>query len=534
MKKLAKPLFFGILGISILFSSCAKDGIDGIDGSDGRDGVDGVDGQNGVDGMDGQDGQDLTSIDQLNIVKIGSFDNGAGEAFAEISAFDPITNKLFIVNPEEGEISVLDLTDATNPVKGPSISLSGNPNSVSVFNGILAVAVENTDKQSNGTIDTYDTDTQTLIKSYPAGALPDMVTFSPDGNYIVSANEGEPNDDYTIDPEGSVTIIEVATETAHQVSFSGQTDPGNGFRIFGNNGTSTLVQDVEPEYVTISNDSKTAYVGLQENNGLAIIDLESKMITGMVGLGTKNLNVTGNELDASDRDGIAGNLKNWNVLGFYMPDAIDYFESNGMGYIVSANEGDARDYAGYSEEVRVKDLTLDTSVYPNAVTLQEDGNLGRLKTTTANGDENNDGLYEQIYAYGARSFSIWNTSGQLVYDSGSEIARRTLSLAPAMFNQDEGEVDGRSDDKGAEPEAVKTLKIGDETLLFVGLERTSGILAYNITNPFNPIFLTWIYDASDISPEGLIVVDKADSPTGNYLMIATHEVSSTVAIYEIR
>ena len=295
----------------------------------------------------------------------------------------------------------MDLTDATNPVKGPSISLSGNPNSVSVFNGILAVAVENTDKQSTGTIDTYDTDTQTLIKSYPAGALPDMVTFSPDGNYIVSANEGEPNDDYTIDPEGSVTIIEVATETAYQVSFSGQTDPGNGFRIFGNNGTSTLVQDVEPEYVTISNDSKTAYVGLQENNGLAIIDLESKMITGMVGLGTKNLNVTGNELDASDRDGIAGNLKNWNVLGFYMPDAIDYFESNGMGYIVSANEGDARDYAGYSEEVRVKDLTLDTSVYPNAVTLQEDENLGRLKTTTANGDENNDGLYEQIYAFGA-------------------------------------------------------------------------------------------------------------------------------------
>jgi len=121
-----------------------------------------------------------------------------------------------------------------------------------------------------------------------------------------------------------------------------------------------------------------------------------------------------------------------------------------------------------------------------------------------------------------------------VYDSGSEIARRTLALAPSIFNQDEGEVDGRSDDKGAEPEAVVTLKVGDETLLFVGLERTSGILAYNITNPFSPVFVTWIYDGTDISPEGIIVVDKDDSPTGNYLMIATHEVSSTIAIYELK
>jgi len=531
MKNLVKPFCIGILGISILFNSCAKDGIDGIDGNNGVDGTNGTD---GIDGIDGADGMDFTSIDQLSFSKIGSFTNGNGEAFAEISAFDPITKKLFIVNPEQNEISVLDLTDATNPLKGASISLTGSPNSVAVHNGILAVAVENINKQINGTIETYDTDSQELIKSYSAGALPDMVTFTPDGNYIVSANEGEPSDDYTIDPEGSVTIVEVATETVFQVSFTGQANPGNGFRIFGNNGVSTLLQDIEPEYVTISDDSKTAYIGLQENNGMAIIDLESKNITALVGLGTKNWNLSGNELDVSDRDGLAGNLNNWNILGFYMPDAIDYFTANGTGYIVSANEGDSRDYSGYSEEVRVKDLVLDTSVYPDAADLQLDRNLGRLKTTTANGDENNDGLYEQIYSYGTRSFSIWNTNGQLVYDSGSEIANRTLALAPSIFNQDEGEADGRSDDKGAEPESVKTLKVGEETLLFVGLERTSGILAYNITNPLNPTFVTWLYDNDDISPEGLIVVDKADSPTGNYLMIATHEVSSTIAIYELK
>ncbi|HAI43319.1 MAG TPA: alkaline phosphatase, partial [Maribacter sp.] len=153
--------------------------------------------------------------------------------------------------------------------------------------------------------------------------------FSPDGEYIVSANEGEPNDDYTVDPEGSITIVEVATETVTQVYFTGQTDPGNGFRVFGNNGMSTFVQDIEPEYVAISDDSATAYISLQENNGMAIVDLASKTIIGLVGLGTKNHNVSGNEIDASNDDGIPGNLQNWNVLGFYMPDAIDYFTANG-------------------------------------------------------------------------------------------------------------------------------------------------------------------------------------------------------------
>lgn len=531
MKHFVRPFYVTVLGTALFLTSCAKDGADGMDGADGTNGIDGVD---GTDGQDGADGADFTSIAQLHFAKIGSFTNGNGEAFSEISAFDPTTNKLFVVNPEEDEVSVLDLTDPTNPVKETSIPVNGSPNSVAVHSGILAVAVENDNKQLNGSIETYDTTTQALIKSYVAGALPDMVTFSPDGNFIVSANEGEPNDDYTIDPEGSVTIVDVSGQTAYQVTFAGQTDPGNGFRVFGNDGAATLVQDVEPEYVTISDDSQMAYVSLQENNGMAIIDLSAKTIVDMVGLGTKDFNVSGNEMDASDRDNIAGNLKNWNVKGFYMPDAIDYFMANGTGYIVSANEGDSRDYSGYSEEARVKDLTLDAAAYPNAAELQKDENLGRLKTTLANGDENNDGIYEQIYAYGARSFSIWDTNGHLVYDSGSEISRRTLALAPSIFNQDEGEADGRSDDKGAEPEAVKTLKVGDETLLFVGLERTSGILAYNITNPLNPVFITWLYDAEDIAPEGLIVVDKDDSPTGNYLMIATNEVSSTIAIYELK
>lgn len=526
MKKLFKLLTVAFLGASTIIS-CGEDGIDGVNGVDGVDGID------GADGTDGADGKDAVNLNLLSFTKVGTFTNGNDEAFAEISAFDPTTNKLFIVNPEEDEVSVLDLSDITNPTKLTSISLSGTPNSVAVANGVVAVAVENNDKQANGTIETFNTSTQTSAGSYAAGALPDMVTFSPDGTYILSANEGEPNDDYDNDPEGSITIVEVASGNVTQLTFDGFTNPGNDFRVFGPG--ASLQQDIEPEYITISDDSKTAYVALQENNGMAIIDLSTKTISSIVGLGTKNFNVSGNEIDASNEDGIIGNLENWNVLSYFMPDAIDYYTTNGKGYIVSANEGDARDYDGYSEEDRVKDLDLDEDAYPNAEWLQEDENLGRLTITTANGDTDDDGDYDQIYGYGGRSFSIWNTDGEMVYDSGSEIARRILSIAPSVFNQNEGEdPDNRSDDKGAEPEAVKTLKVGDETLLFVGLERTSGVLVYSITNPLNPEFITWLYDTDDISPEGVIVVNKEDSPTGEYLMIATYEVSSTIAIYEIK
>ena len=547
MKKILKPILFVFLSSFTLLTSCGDDGLDGINGKDGINGIDGVNGKE-------------TTTSPLTFQKIGSFKNGNDEAYAEISAFDPTTKKLFIVNPKEDEISVLDLSNPKSPLKRNSISLVGSPNSVAVKNGVLAVAVENTNKQANGTIETFNTNTQALIASYPAGALPDMVTFSPDGNYLISANEGEPNGAYTIDPEGSITVVEMTTKTVTQITFSGLENPGNDFRVFGqvrsSEGSvtttpSTLQQDIEPEYIAVSDDSKTAYIGLQENNGFAILDLNSKTITKLVGLGTKNYNIAGNEIDASDKDNKAGNLKNWNVLSYYMPDAIEYFTSNGAGFIVSANEGDAREYyvdknddgeydkdddiEGMITETRVKDLTLDPIAYPNASKLQEKRNLGRLKATTANGDTDNDGDIDQIYGYGARSFSIWNTEGTLVYDSGSEIARRTLALAPSIFNRNgDSKTDGRSDDKGAEPESVTTLKIDNNTLLFVGLERTSGILVYNINDPLNPKFVKWLEDTNDISPEGLTVVNKADSPTGNSLIIATFEVSSTIAIYEIK
>lgn len=507
-----KPLLCA-LGVCLFLSSCIKDYIGHPNGPD----------------------EPHVDTSTLSFERLGTFSNGSGdEGFAEISAFDAKTKKLFIVNPKQTEVSVWDISSPSAAVKLSSIALSGTPNSVGVNDGLLAVAVENTDKQANGTIETFDTETLALQKSYLAGALPDMVTFSPNGRFIIAANEGEPNADYTVDPEGSVSVVDIAKNEINTLYFGNfdTANIGKEFRVFGP--STTFSQDVEPEYVAVSDDSKYAYVTLQENNGIAVIDLTQMAVTQIYGLGAKDYSLPENTMDASDKDGIIGNFQNWPVYGLYQPDAIAFAKIQGTGYLVTANEGDSRDYDGYSEEERVKDLVLDATVFPNAAELQLDENLGRLKTTTANGDTDGDGDFDRIYTYGGRSFSIWDAYGSLIYDSADDIGRRTLEIYPSLFNGDNGEADGRSDDKGAEPESVATLTIGESVLLFVGLERTGGAMVYDITNPYSPEFVDWILNTEDVAPEGLLVIQAEDSPTEKNLLVITNEVSNTISIYEIR
>lgn len=454
----------------------------------------------------------------------------------EISAFDPITKKLFTVNPDLNAVITYDLTDPSEPIEGEVIDVSatGTPNSVSIHQKQLAIAVEGSNKQANGSVLLFDTESNALLERYSVGALPDMVMFSPDGKYIVTANEGEPSSDYLIDPLGSISIIEVSSGVVSTLDFEAFNNilsklVEGGFRVFGPG--ATLAQDVEPEYVAISDDSKTAWVTLQENNAMAQVNLESKEIEAIHPFGFKDHMLTENMLDASDKDGVT-ELKNWPVFGMYLPDAIKYANIDGTGYLITANEGDARDYDGFSEEARVADLMLDATKFPEAATMQAKENLGRLKTTTTMGDIDGDGDYDEIYAYGGRSFSIWSTTGELVYDSGSIIAQAVLDHTPGSFNADEGEVDGRSDDKGAEPEAIELLKIGDKTLLFVGLERNSQVIVYDFSIPSAPVFLQILERAGDHAPEGVLAISAADSPNERDLLVVTNEDSGTISIYQ--
>ncbi|MEC4816146.1 MAG: choice-of-anchor I family protein [Scytonema sp. PMC 1069.18] len=888
-------------------------------------------------------------VDSIKLTPIGRYATGIfDEGAAEIPAYDPVSQRLFVINADSVTVDVLDLSHPTNPTKLFTIgaeAFGGSANSVAVKNGIVAIAVESENTQEPGKVVFTDTHGN-FLNSVTVGALPDMLTFTPDGKRVLVANEGEPNDDYTVDPEGSVSIIDISGGVEHLNQYNVTTAGFGAFndqlhelrnagvRIFGPN--ATVAQDLEPEYITISPDSKTAWVTLQENNALAVINIEHGTVTDIVPLGFKDHNaapsletyffdpaslptigttesrgdiklsgfsglyfegvnpengnlqfithpdrgpdggrdengnrifllpdlqpqlvrfeldkatgqlditeriflkrqdgtpLTGlpnlegldpdtpatlsgdllefdplgadlegvvrapdgtywaadeyrpaiyhfqadgtlidrfvpqglppevgtpafpevyslrqpnrgfeaiayqdgkvyafvqsplnnpdagktattrilefdpvtkttvgeylyiqdgigggsdkigdaaaldktgeflvverdsgfgadsiknvyrinladatnlqklpgdilvagetfesltkeqlsqkgiktvtkevyadlaelgytftdkpeglalvnpttiavlndndfgetgvpiglglvslnNALDASDRDG-AINIRNWAVNGMYQPDAIASFEINGQTYLITANEGDTRDYDGFSEEARVKDLKLDPTAFPNAKALQADDALGRLTVTKTLGDTDGDGDFDKLYSFGGRSFSIWDTQGHLIYDSGNEFEVITAQLFPEYFNSDNSSndsFDSRSDAKGPEPEGVVTGVVGDNTYAFIGLERIGGVMVYDVTNPTSPNFIQYINPrdfsvefnvdeegeprptkaqilaTGDLGPEGLVFISAENSPNGKPLLVVANEVSGSTTVYEV-
>ncbi|MBK9053245.1 MAG: choice-of-anchor I family protein [Chloroflexi bacterium] len=483
-----------------------------------------------------------------------AFDEGA----SEIVAYDPISQTLYVVNGFAAAVDILDISDPTNPTLLDQIDVTpygANVNSVAVQNGVVAAAVEADPLQNPGKLVFFDR-AGNYLNDLTIGALPDMITFSPDGQTVLVANEGEPNSDYDNDPEGSVSLIDISGGVGSATVINiGFTDfnvggPRNGelpaaVRIYGPN--ATVAQDIEPEYITVSPDSSTAYVTLQENNALAIIDIDTATITTIVALGFKDHLSSGAGLDASDRDNII-NIANWPVWGMYQPDSIASYEHSGNLYLVTANEGDTRDYDGYGEEARVSGLDLDPVVFTDAATLQLPENLGRLTVTTANGDTDNDGDFDALYVPGARSFSIWNASGQLVYDSGDAIEQITASMYPDDFNStndENGTFDNRSDNKGPEPEALALGRIYDRTYAFVGLERIGGIMVFDVTDPLNPEFVQYVNNrdfsgdaeagtAGDLGPEGLYFIQATTSPNGAPILAVANEISGSTTLYGIQ
>ncbi len=911
----------------------------------------------------------------IRLTRVASYDSGLGAGAAEIVTYDVLSQRAFIVNATTTAVDVINLTNPAAPQRIATLNVReagnnlGNANSVAAKNGLLAVAVEADPAQAPGIVAFYDTRSLRLLRTLSVGALPDMVTFTPDGRYVLTANEGEPNDAYTLDPEGSISIIDLqggvsraTVRTATFTAFNNQKAAliRQGVRLFGPN--ATVAQDVEPEYIAVSADSRTAYVTLQENNAVAVVDIAAATVSAIVPLGTKNhlsgtatlhtanfenlpplgttatgqvirlggfsglyfegltqdgdyrfithpdrgpngrdadydndgvierpfvlsdfqpqwvrftysprtgrvtlteriglkrpngtpmtglpnldgmngmahddeepIDLFGNilpldpfgadlegivrapdgtywmvdeyrpsiyhflpdgtlfaryvpfgsnasgvntgiealpaelaqrranrgfeavaydngkiyafvqspldnpdtandansrasiwtrivefdtttrtvtaqylyliertngvytrsdnvdkigdavalgqgrflvierdsavtdagkyifhidlagatnletlpaaikgpggtlerltaqglvdagikpvtkqlyvdlaalgylpndkpeglalvsktddeiilavlndndfglseerialdgsarlqnppapvqlgiitikraQMDASDRDSgliatcplngdpiattTAGiNICNWPVQGFFQPDAIASYTFAGNTYLVTANEGDARDYDGFSEQTRIGGLRLDPIRFPNAISLQGSSQLGRLNSTRANGDFDGDGDTDVLYSYGARSLTLWDAAGKLVWDSGSEFERIIAAQNPALW------LDSRSDDKGPEPEGVAVGTVNGRTYAFVGLERVNGVMVYDVTDPHNPFFVQWIEETEHRSPEGLTFVPALQSPNGKPLLLVAHEVSGTTVVYQV-
>ncbi|WP_439101652.1 choice-of-anchor I family protein [Congregibacter sp.] len=599
-------------------------GCEGDDGAAGAQGPAGPAGPAGPEGPAGAPGSDgaSSSASTIALSFLGRYETGEfDESAAEIVDYDPATEQAFVVNANSGQIDVLDISSPSTPTLATSLDVAadvagaladladasalGAANSVSVSGSTLAVAIEADSKQDNGYIAFYQTD-GTFLSAVEVGALPDMVTFTPDGNSVLVANEGEPNGDYSVDPEGSVSLIDVSGGVSG-VMQSNVTSLD--FTAFNSGGTKTLgsdvrisakaesvAQDLEPEYVTVSSDSSTAWVALQENNAVAVVDIAGAEISAVLGLGYKDHGLIGNELDASNRDGGA-NLQSWPLRGLFMPDTIASYDYAGTTYLVTANEGDAREYLTdasdeadctaqggfdfdggdcfhYLDEIRAGDFldvgaTVDlpnlSRFAPDLETLLENENLGRIKIVVDQGVSGCSDLattgqpdgactYEALYSYGARSFSIWNGStGALVFDSGSDFELITAQRLGEGFNatNDDNEGDNRSDDKGPEPEAVSIAAIDGNTYAFIGLERVGGIMVYDISNPQSAEFVQYISTrdfsvaigdlvdagdfsaAGDLGPESIKFVAAEDSPSGEPILIVGNEVSGTTAIFGV-
>ena len=469
------------------------------------------------------------SEDAASFSETGSIDIGDLGA-AEISTYDPQTKRLFVVNNSTvNKIDMINFADPSKPALITSIQLSsygGFVNSLDVHDGKLAAAIEATDKQAAGKVVIFKTSDYSEVKVITVGALPDMITYSPDGKYILTANEGEPSADYLNDPLGTVSIISVDNNySVVNVDFSSfassqATLTAGGLRVFGigNN----FAKDMEPEYVTISPDSKTAWVTLQENNAIAKLDIATKTVTNIFPLGFKNYNLDDNKMDLSDLDGGISFSNKWNVKGMYQPDAIAVYPGGSTPLLFTANEGDAREYTALTEAKRVKSITLDPTVFPNAAALKADAQLGRLNITTTKGDTDGDGDFDELFSFGARSFSIWNgNTGNMEYDSKNELDIKVNG--EGLYD------DTRSDDKGCEPEGLTIGKVGGRTLLFVGMERVDAVAIYDISNPYQPVFMK-ILKCGD-APEGVLFISQDESPTGRSLLVVSSENDGVVKVY---
>lgn len=504
--------------------------------------------------------QEMSMEGALSLTRIGTYETGIyDESAAEIVDYDPATEQLFLINANDGSVDVIGLSNPGSPEFLLRVPVpGGSPNSIAVKDGIVAVAIEAENSQAPGSVGFASAANGEVFSIVPVGPLPDMVTFSPNGRYVVTANEGEPNDSYTVDPVGSISIIDLSggprgltAADVRTVSFENAPRIGN---IRVNGPGASFAQDMEPEYVAIDGDSRFAYVALQENNAVAKVDIWTGSVIFVKSLGLKDHSIPGNGFDASDRDGQI-NIQNWPVFGMYMPDAMAAYTVNGETYLITANEGDGRDYDGFSDEADGADLMLDETVFTAGTGFfMTDSRLGRLLVSATDGDVDGDGLNEMIVSLGARSMTIWDSSLNLVADTGDEFEQIIAERYPDAFNINGGglEFDNRSDNKGPEPEGVTVGMIGGRHYAFVGLERQSAVLVYDVQDPTNPRFVAIANGldmnapvdedgeflnpetAGDIGPEGLKFIPASESPNGRDLLIVANEVSGTVSIWQIR
>jgi DNA-binding beta-propeller fold protein YncE len=443
---------------------------------------------------------------------------------AEVVAYDDRTDTLWVA----GVVGVDVLDRATGQLRAHvSVTNFGAVNSVAIHDGLAALAIESAvDRTLPGVVVFYDTRTRRQVgQPVTVGALPDMLTFTPNGKQVLVANEGTPNPRPTppglsaVDPVGSVSIIEARTRAVATLPIDASIPGYDTLRLFPAQGTLPTQPavyspyDPEPEYIAVDKAGKYAHVVLQEANGIAVLNLETQAFERIYSLGLKDFSLPGNEIDPNDQDGRI-ELRRADVKGLHQPDTTVSYEHKGRTYLVMANEGDARDNgAADGEDERRGSAGNATIEY-----VPDGSELGRL--VMSNVDSARGG---PLVKFGGHSFSIRDTDGNMVFDSGSQLDREAIRLG--IYD------DGRSDNKGVEPEGVALLHVKGRVLAFIGLERTTtaAFAVYDITDPTQVEYIGMIVSDGDRSPEGLAAFKVGP----RYYVAVANEVSDTTALFEI-
>jgi DNA-binding beta-propeller fold protein YncE len=444
-----------------------------------------------------------------------TYAHNAGNGFSsEIVSFDARTQTLWVAG-----VSGVDVLNASTGALLQRIDTRayGSINSVAIHNGVAAMAFESTVRTDPGVVKLFDTSSRNLaagVNSISVGALPDMLTFTPDGSRLLVANEATPSTygaltsaagsfprSYgapALDPVGSVSIINMASlNSANPVS---KTATLAGVARSGSVLRTNTGMDFEPEYIAVNAAGTRAYVTLQEANGLGVLNLQTGLFEQIIGLGVKDFNQQGNRIDPLNNG--TATLTNVAVKGLYQPDAIAAFEANGKTFLVMANEGDFREDDG------------DRSAASN---LGATGVLANLRVS------NTDSSAGDLYAAGARSFSIRDEAGNLVYDSGEILDRE--AIAAGIYD------DARSRDKGVEPEGVELMVIDGRTYAFIGLERTlkAAVALFDVSDPVNTRFVRLLVSDGDRAPEGL----KGFVLGGVSYLAFSNETSNTTTVMQL-
>jgi len=499
------------------------------------------------------DRQAPVSSGAVVMTPLASFDPTPGlAATTEVVAYDPISKRAYLSSGVQRRFDMVSLANPSSPVTLGSVSMQpyGGITGLAVKPGLLAVASPDSIEQNPGRVIFFDT-----LGNYKGqvtvGALPDMITFTHDGKYLLTANEGQPNTTFSVDPEGSVSIIDVQDTNYVQsdvttLNFTGFNALSASLMASGvrkGSTIGTLSQNLEPEYITVSSDNAKAWVTLQENNSIAHLDLVNKIVTNITPMGMKNHQTAQNGFDASDNNGVVL-MTNWPVRSFYMPDALAQFTVGTTTYLVTANEGDEREYTALNERTTVGAVNLDPTRFPNGAMLKETHALGRLRITNQSGDLDADGDYDELHMVGPRSFAIYNAAtGAQVYESKNLIESIVLADPTwgPFFNADSesNTRKNRSRSKGPEPEGVAVGKIGSRTFAFIALERVGGVMAFEVTNPSAPVFSGYLNTrsttglAGDRGAEVIQFLGHEQSPNGKPMLLVANEISGTLALYEV-